>query len=191
MKAGATIETERLFLRHWVDKDLDPFFRLNSDQQIMQFFPFRRSREEAAQALGRFRNTVAEDGFGWCAVTLKSFPAVIGFSGLSMVDFEAPFTPAVEIDWRFLPKYWGNGCATEAARALVAHGFTELELLEIVSFAVPANTASTAVMERIGMRPEPAFDFDMPGIADNYAHLRRHVFYRLTRKLWERSREQD
>ncbi len=185
MKADTTLETERLLLRHWRDEDLDAFHRLNSDEQVMRFFPFRRSRAEAANALERFGNIVAEDGFGWCAVTQRSTGKVVGFSGLSKVNFKAPFTPAVEIGWRFLPEHWGNGYATESASSLIAHGFSDLDLAEIVAFAVPANTASTKIMERIGMRPDPGFDFDMPGIANEHVDLRRHVYYRITRQEWE------
>lgn len=181
MRSGAAITTERLVIRHWQDRDLDAFHRLNSDETVMHFFPFRRNRTEARQALIRFRNIVAEEGLGWAAVTLRGTGEVIGLSGLAQVHFEAAFTPATEIGWRLLPEHWGRGYATEAAGALLDHGFEDIGLDRIVAFAVPENTASTAVMDRLGMRPQPAFDFDMPGIADEYAHLRRHVFYRIDR----------
>lgn len=183
MKAGATIETERLVLRHWRADDIEPFHRLNSDERVMRFFPFRRDRKQSAEMLERIHQMVADDGFGWAAICLKD-GTVIGFSGLSQINFETAFTPAVEIGWRLLPEHWGAGYASEAARALVAHGFNELGLDEIVSFAVTTNTASTGVMRRIGMTAEPEFDFEMPGIGDDMAHLRRHVFYQLRREDW-------
>lgn len=188
MKTGATVTTERLILRHWQDSDLDAFHRLNSDERIMHFFPFRRDRNEASEVLIRFRTTIARDGFGWAAVTLRDSGEVIGFAGLARVNFETEFNPAIEIGWRLMPEHWGKGYASEAARSLLSHGFSDLGLDRIVAFAVPANTASTAVMQRIGMRPEPKFDFDMPGFPDELAHMRRHVFYEITRHEWEAGR---
>ena len=62
---------------------------------------------------------------------------------------------------------------------------TSSALEEIVSFAVWNNHRSTAVMERLGMRHDPAGDFDHPRVPDTHPHLRRHVLYRLTRSEWQ------
>lgn len=187
MRAGAEITTDRLIIRHWRDDDLDAFHLLNSDERVMRYFPFRRSRTESAETIARFRKIVADEGLGWAAVTLRDNGEIVGLSGLANVHFEAKFTPSVEIGWRLLPDHWGKGYASEAARALVAHGFQDLGLTDIVAFAVPANSASFAVMNRIGMHPEPEFDFDMPFPAGDYEHLRRHAFYRITRQQWAAS----
>ena len=73
---------------------------------------------------------------------------------------------------------------TEAAREALRFGFED-GLEEIVSFTVPQNERSWRVMERIGLRRDPAGDFDHPNVdAVNYPHLVRHVFYRLTRAEW-------
>jgi ribosomal-protein-alanine N-acetyltransferase len=85
--------------------------------------------------------------------------------------------PTVEIGWRLARDAWGYGYATEAARAALAFGFSEVRLDEIVSFTVTANTRSRAVMERIGMTHDPDGDFDHPLLPD-WPH-RRHVLYRL------------
>ena len=73
---------------------------------------------------------------------------------------------------------------TEAAKALMDHGFHTVGLPEIVSFAVSANRRSTAVMERLGMRRVPERDFDHPRVPDSHPHLRRHVVYVLTGDEW-------
>jgi RimJ/RimL family protein N-acetyltransferase len=91
----------------------------------------------------------------------------------------------VEIGWRLAPEFWGMGYATEAAKAWLAFGFQTLALGEIVSFAVADNRRSTAVMERIGMARDASADFDHPAIGEDYAHLRRHVVYRLARTDWQ------
>ena len=111
----------------------------------------------------------------------------IGFTGLSAPSFEAPFTPAVEVGWRLAPDAWGNGFATEAAEAALRFGFETIGLDEIVSFTVPANVRSRAVMERLGMTHDLADDFDHPRFPEGH-RLRRHVLYRLDRATWRARR---
>ncbi len=94
----------------------------------------------------------------------------------------SPFRDALEIGWRLAREAWGQGFATEAARAAVAFGFHELELPEIVSFTVPENVRSRRVMERLGMTHDPAGDFEHPLLAEGHP-LRRHVLYRLQRPV--------
>src|SRR5947208_11605474 len=92
--------------------------------------------------------------------------------------FAVYYMPCVEIGWRLAFDHWGRGYATEAARLVVAHGFGPLGLAAVVSFTAVANRRSQAVMERLGMRRDPAEDFDHPGLPDGHP-LRRHVLYRL------------
>ena len=114
--------------------------------------------------------------------------AFLGFTGLAPPRFEAAFTPCVEVGWRLAAEAWGHGYATEAARAALAFGFEVRGLDEILSWTVPANLRSRAVMERIGMTHDPADDFDHPNIAVG-SPLRRHVLYRLSRERWLATRE--
>ena len=116
----------------------------------------------------------------------KETGAFIGFIGLSHIGFEANFTPAVEVGWRLASAHWGNGYATEGARAALEAGFAQLGLSEIVSITVPANVRSRRVMERIGMTHDPADDFDHPRL-DEGDPLRRHVLYRIGQDQWRQS----
>ena len=97
-----------------------------------------------------------------------------------------PLVPAgtIEIGWRLAPEFWGFGYVTEAAEALLDFGFETLGREEIISFAVWNNRRSTAVMERLGMRRDPAADFDHPRVPDTHPELKRHVLYRLSREDW-------
>ena len=90
----------------------------------------------------------------------------------------------VEIGWRLARRRWGHGYVTEAAQRLLALGFTEKGLDEIVSFAVAGNARSIAVMRRIGMVAAPDRDFDVPGIDEAHAGLRPHVVYTIDRTRW-------
>ena len=179
------LETERLIIRNWEDRDRELFHRINSDDDVMQFFPFRRSRAEADAFLDRIRAENEARGYGFSALELKETRACIGFAGL-YPDNVAPsrLAGAVEIGWRLAPEFWGKGYVTEAAEALLVFGFEEFGLEEIISFAVWNNDRSTAVMRRIGMTRDPEGDFDHPRVPDTHPHLKRHVLYSLKRQDW-------
>lgn len=174
------LRTERLILREWRDSDKIPFAELNANSEVMQFMPKHLSRDESDALVQRIEDHFAQNGFGLWAVEILGGGPFIGFVGLSIPRFRTSFTPCVEIGWRLARHAWGNGYATEAAHRALRFGFAELELSEIVSFTVPHNLRSRRVMERLGMRHNPAEDFDHPLLAETDP-LRRHVLYRLAK----------
>jgi RimJ/RimL family protein N-acetyltransferase len=146
----------------------------------MEHFPSTSSRAQSEEDVAIFEARFDELGYGLWAVEVPGVAPCIGFIGLNPATFAAPFTPAVEVGWRLARAYWGNGYATEGARAALNFGFDAVGLDEIVSFTTPANTRSWHVMEKIGMTRDPADDFDHPRIAVGHP-LRRHVLYRISR----------
>lgn len=183
------IVTERLVLRNWEERDRDLFHHINSDDTVMEFFEFRRNREEADRIMDRLRDGIDRNGFGFTAVELKSTGECLGFTGISIVRDTPPVPDGtIEIGWRFAARHWGKGYASEAARAWLRFGFETLKLDEIVAFAVKDNHRSIAVMKRIGMEHRPERDFLHPRISNNYPHLQPHVLYVVTREQWEASR---
>ncbi len=180
------IQTTRLILRNWEDRDRETFFRINSDERVMEFFPFRRTRAETDAKIGEMRVDIGRRGFGFAAAEIVATGECIGFVGLTGTE-HLPFLPAgtLEIGWRLAPEFWGKGYASEAARAWLTFGFETLGPDEIVSFAVRDNRRSTAVMERIGMTADRSRDFDHPHVPESHPHLRPHTFYSLKRRDWE------
>lgn len=175
-----TLETERLLLRPWRDADRAPFAALNADPRVMAHFPSVLGRLDSDAAVGRFRDGFARRGWGLWAVEVKGGAPFVGFTGLNPTRADLPFAPAVEIGWRLAAAHWGRGYASEAARAALGFAFERLRLPEIVSFAVPGNARSIAVMRRLGLAHDPAGDFAMP--ADRWgAAPRPHVLYRMRR----------
>jgi len=177
--AGPELRTERLTLRRWRDADRAPFAQMNADPRVMEFFPAPLSREESDALITRIEAGFDRHGFGLWALEVRETGQLIGFTGLAPPEFEAHFTPAVEVGWRLAAPAWGRGYATEAARAAIAFGFERAGLEEIVSMTSALNERSRAVMERLGMSRDPADDFDHPGIPAGHP-LRRHVLYRLS-----------
>jgi RimJ/RimL family protein N-acetyltransferase len=180
------LTTERLLLRQWKDSDHEPFAAMNADPEVMRYFPAPATRAESDALIARTEAAFAERGYGLWAVEVRETGQFIGFTGLAVPRFEAHFTPAVEIGWRLAKDAWGNGYATEAARASLAYAFGPAGLTELVSFTTATNQPSRRVMERIGMTYDEAEDFDHPGLAADH-RLLRHVLYRITRAQWESS----
>jgi RimJ/RimL family protein N-acetyltransferase len=176
--------TERLLLRQWREDDREPFAAMNADPEVMRHFPSVLDREASDAVLDRLRAAVDEQGWGLWAVERLDTGQLLGFTGLSVPRHPLPFMPCVEVGWRLARPAWGHGFATEAAREALRVGFDELGLDEVVSFAVEGNTASRAVMERLGMTRDPADDFDHPALPVGDP-LRRHVLYRVRRPRTE------
>lgn len=170
--------TARLTLRRWREEDREPFRALNADPRVMEFFPQALTPQETDAGMARIEQHFDRHGFGFYAAELIETRTFIGFIGLAVPNFEAPFMPAVEIGWRLAHAYWGQGLATEGAKAAAHHAFETLKLLSIVSFTSTANLRSRRVMEKIGMFHDAAADFDHPKIPEGHP-LRRHVLYRL------------
>ena len=174
------LRTERLLLRPWRASDRPAFAQINADSRVVECLPGVMTRDESDAMVDRIEAHIERHGFGLWAVEVPGQVEFIGFIGLAIPTFEAPFTPCVEIGWRLDADHWGRGYASEGARAALAFGFASLGLDEIVSFTVPHNLRSRRVMEKIGMTRDQAGDFDHPRLPEGHT-LRQHVLYRLKR----------
>ena len=174
------LTTERLALRRWKDTDLAPFAALNADPIVMEHLLAPLTRAESDAFVARIEAHFDAHDFGHFAVEVRATRELIGYVGLWPTDFDAPFTPAVEVGWRLAHHDWGQGYACEAARAAVRDGFDRLGLDEIVSFTAAVNDRSWRVMERLGMVRDADGDFDHPKVPTGH-RLEGHVLYRLAR----------
>lgn len=173
------IATERLCLRRWINSDTRFFIEMNKDPDVMEYFPKTLTDSESIEFINRINLSFDNNGFGLFAVENKSSNKFIGFTGFSIPKFDMFFTPCVEIGWRFQKKSWGQGFATEAAKACLKYGFETLGFNKIVSFTSSINKKSREVMKRIGMNY--IADFNHPNI-DETSKLCRHVLYEITVK---------
>ena len=192
--ARVLLRTRRLLLCSWSEEDAEVLLDLSRDPEVMRWFPALATRDQVEQLVTRHRAALAAGRPGLYAVrTRPSEPGgsrCLGFVGLAVPRFDPPFPatdPCVEIGWRLRRDAWGHGYASEAAREALRHGFETLGLQEVVSFTAVANEPSRAVMRRIGMRHDPAGDFDHPLLEPGHP-LERHVLYRLTAEEWRSSR---
>ena len=170
------LETKRLVLRHWLDEDLESWVALNQDPEVMEFFPASLSREEALTLATNIQSNLERSDRGLWAVEVKGGERFIGFVGLSVQDLGLDFTPCTEVGWRLKRSAWGQGYATEAAKAALRYGLGELDLEVIYSFTAATNLRSQAVMERIGMHPRPELAFIHPRL-DPESPLASHITF--------------
>ncbi|MHA6759801.1 GNAT family N-acetyltransferase [Streptacidiphilus sp. PAMC 29251] len=156
------LTTERLLLRRWREEDVAPMAVIDGDPQVMRYIADGRVRtpEETARAIAGFERTWDERGFGLFAVELRDTGpagesgALVGWVGLAIPLFLPEVLPAVEIGWRLSPSYWGQGIATEAARAVLRFAFEEVGLDRVISVCHPENRPSERIMEKLGMTLE-------------------------------------
>ena len=172
------LRTRRVLLRPWRSEDLAPCAAMNADPQVVEYFPAPLSTGESEAFVARMQASIEARGYGLWAVEAPSEAAFIGCVGLLAVGEEMPFAPAVEIGWRLARPYWGRGLAHEAALAAMAFAFQGLGLRGLVAFTAQGNTRSRRLMERLGMRRDPAEDFPHPALPARHP-LRAHVLYRL------------
>lgn len=177
---AVVLRTERTTLRRWRPADRDAFAALNADPRVMAHFMCALSRPQSDAFADMIEQELAERPYGLWALDIPGVTPFAGFVGLHVPSFEAPFTPCVEVGWRIAAAHWGQGYATEAARAALAYAWDPLSLAEVVSFTTVGHARSRAVMERIGMRRDPADDFEHPQLPAGHP-LRPHVLYRKRR----------
>jgi len=182
MKNNIEPRTERIQLRQWKFDDRVPFSVMSSDPKVMKFFPSTLNKSESDAIIDICESHISERGWGVWAAELLATREFIGFVGLHISHADLPLSPCVEILWRLTPSHWGQGYATEAATAALKVGFEQLDIKEIVSFAVPGNYRSRAVMERLNMI-DTGETFEHPEIPE-HSHLREHSLYKISRNSW-------
>lgn len=183
MPSPLIIRTQRLILRPWRNSDLKPFADLNADLKVMQFYPSPLSRKESDSLAEKIQREFFLRGYGFWAVEIPGEYDFIGYIGLNYWNLNMSFAPCIDVGWRLASEHWGKGYATEGARAALKYGFEVLEFSEIVAMATIGNVKSHRVMERLGMRHDPAENFEHPMVPKGDP-LSWRVLYRLTRKEW-------
>lgn len=145
------IETERLRLRGFTPADKPDFAAMRADPDVVRYLvggealiPF--AEEIAESRISAFREGWGA-GFGVWAVEEKRSGRFLGQAGLAKLER----SPDVEVLYAFARSAWGKGYAREAARASLAYAFETAELQRVVAFVVPQNTASSRVLEAVGL----------------------------------------
>jgi RimJ/RimL family protein N-acetyltransferase len=175
------IETARLILRPYREADRAPFHAMVADPEVMHDSA-PMTPAEADVFFARRRDQIENDGFGKWAIERRADGGFLGFAGVSHAYHGLPIAPALEVGWRLARHAWRHGYAAEAARASITDTFQRTGAAEILSFTLPTNTRSLAVMQRLGFRRDAARDF-------TYETGLPAVVYAMARTDWNASRE--
>ncbi len=176
------IETVRLLLRPLGDKDVDELVPLVSDPELPKLMSWNahKTREETdewvlRQSEARARGT----GLLWGIEKDGHIAGCIGLSGIRWHD-RALRVDRAELGYWIAPALWGQGLATEAARAVVAFGFDDLGLHKITTKCFAQNAASRRVIEKCGFRFVGRREEDV--WRDDAWHA--HLLYEITITEW-------
>lgn len=145
------ITTDRLGLRNWKSSDEAPFAEMCADPEVMQQFPKPLSTDESIALIKRLQSHFEKYGYCYFAVDILDTSEFIGFIGLANQTWESEFTPCVDIGWRLKRSAWGQGYATEGAKACLDAAFSKFNVSEVLAFATDTNLPSQKVMKKIGM----------------------------------------
>jgi ribosomal-protein-alanine N-acetyltransferase len=144
-----TITTLRLILRPFTSQDAGPLHRILGDRDVLRYFP-----NPTSPSLDRVEKTIADQlkhweeyAYGWWAIQLRAAGEFVGWCGLQFL----PETEETEVGYLLGKPFWGQGLATEGARASLSFGFDDLGLGTIVAIVHPENVASQRVIEKLNM----------------------------------------
>lgn len=174
------IETERLILRQWEESDYLPFIGMGFDPEVMKYFPKCLTQEESINFIKAVTSIIDENKWGFWAVELKESQEFIGFIGLLNQPIQFDFSPCIEIGWRLAKDFWGQGYATEGAKAALEYAFNTLNLDKVVSFTPSVNKPSESVMKKLGM--QKVKEFNHPKLPQNH-DLAKHVLYAIYKPI--------
>ena len=141
-----TLETERLILRAWREDDLDAYAAMVADPETMRFLGGPQARPDAWRSMASMLGHWVLRGHGMWAVERKSDSKLIGRIGVQRPES----WPVIEVAWTLGRPYWGQGYATEAAKASLDWGFRTLPVTKLVSYIDPENVPSQNVAKRVG-----------------------------------------
>ena len=149
LKMKMILETPRLFLRKKRIEDAPFLLELNSNPLVIQYtgdVAFKNLKE-AENIVGYIMNQYTQNGYGRLLVIEKATGNYLGWCGLK---YHAD-SKETDIGYRFLQSEWGKGYATEAAKACIEYGFSNLQLTRIIGNAMKQNVASINVFKKLDM----------------------------------------
>lgn len=146
------LETERLYLREYVEDDFSALHEIFSDSETMSFYPSSFTDEQTRIWITRNQARYRNDGHGLWAVCLKEDNQVIGDCGLVTQNING--LNEVEIGYHINKRYWSQGYATEAAVRCKEYAFNDLRLKKVISIIDSNNHQSIRVAEKVGLELE-------------------------------------
>lgn len=163
------IQTDRLILREILPTDVDGMFALDSDPEVHKYLGNKpvTSKEQVVAVINFIRQQYIDNGIGRWAVIDKHTNDFMGWAGLKFVtELTNNHQNYYDLGYRLRKKYWGQGIATEAAKASLQYAFEQLKTHEVYAMADCENIGSNKILKKLGLQFIKKFDFD--GIEHNW-----------------------
>ena len=169
---SVTLETERLVLGPWQRDDWIPFRPIATDPEVMRYITggLPWSDEAIQSFVDRQVNLYRERGYCRWKLVEKASGNLAGFCGVGF--WRDRLDP--EIGWWLARSHWGRGFATEAATAALRDIFERIQLNRVISVAMPANTASTRIMQKLGLEFQREFENEGVRLVEYAIHRSRY-----------------
>jgi RimJ/RimL family protein N-acetyltransferase len=169
--------TDRTILREITIEDVDPFFEMDSDPEVHKYLGTRpvENKGQIIETIHYVRQQYIDNGIGRWAIVDKLTSEFIGWTGLKLVkEVMNKQTNYYDLGYRLIKRYWGQGYATETARASLAYGFEKLNLNEIIATVNCENAPSNHVVSKLGFTLYETF----------YLHELKHNWYKINKTDW-------
>jgi ribosomal-protein-alanine N-acetyltransferase len=170
-------ETKRLILREILPSDEEKLFELDSDPEVHTYLGNTpvTNIEQIREVIKFIRQQYIDNGIGRWAIIEKNTNQFIGWAGLKLVkELTNNHNNFYDVGYRFIKKYWGQGFASESAKASLDYGFSKLTPDSIYAMADVNNLASKKVLEKSGLTCIETFD--LKGIP--------HHWFKISKDEW-------
>jgi RimJ/RimL family protein N-acetyltransferase len=144
------LDTERLLLRGFEQRDLDAYAAITADPEVMRYMgrgPF--DRDEAWREIALYLGHFDLRGYTHWALELRETGQLVGRCG----PWFPEGWPELEVGWLLGREHWGKGYATEAGAAALDFAWRELGAERVISLVLPGNERSARVASRLGGKP--------------------------------------
>lgn len=173
------IETERLILREVLTTDVEGMFKLDSDPEVHKYLGNKpiTKKDQAEKYIALLQQQYMERGIGRWAVIHKKTNEFMGWSGIKYLTESEQmngFYNVFELGYRFIPKFWGKGYATEAAQAWVDYAFYEMKIKKFYAATDIANKGSVHVLQKVGFKITNEFLFEVNDLKEECYWLEQH-----------------
>lgn len=168
------VETERFFLREILPTDIDGMFELDADPEVHRYLGNKpvTSREQSKEMIDFIRQQYIDNGIGRWAIIDKKTNDFIGWTGLKFItEWTNNHKDFYDVGYRLIKRYWGQGIATETAKASLTYAFNTLQTNQVYAMAAVENLGSNKILQKIGLTFIESFDLD--GINVNWYKIER------------------
>lgn len=143
--------SSRLGFRNWKQEDVSALHEINTDPEVMKYFPSIPTKEDTVEFIHRMQKLFMKSSYCYFAVERLDNFKLIGFFGLSSINFENKFSSSIDLGCRSRKSEWNQGFATEGAKRCIQFGFERLNIPSMIAIAPKVNLKSELVMKKAGL----------------------------------------